>query len=195
MTTNTLYMKQIYRIKFSDSINEHLANFANIHQYDTRKDFKEAWQKWVTENNTIILQEKERQQLAGYKGDILDKMFTSTRYYHLRNKDNNQDDDEPIDKTKKIPLRFSSQLLKQMDEHISQQLKQHIHEKNINPNTTIRISRISPANSYEHYCQTHQQDILQEIITKKNNQMTIDPQIFSKKLKKTYKNRFFLVKE
>ena len=71
----------IYRFKFTEEFMEVLYEFSKIHQYDERKDFKEAWKIWVEENETIINQETTRLNDLGYKGDILDKMFKSARYY------------------------------------------------------------------------------------------------------------------
>jgi hypothetical protein len=45
---------QIYRFKFSKEFMEELHNFSKIHQYDERKDFKEAWKIWIEDNNDII---------------------------------------------------------------------------------------------------------------------------------------------
>ena len=38
-------MSETYRFKFSVEFSELLNNFAKIHQYDERKDFKEEWKK------------------------------------------------------------------------------------------------------------------------------------------------------
>ena len=44
----------IYRFKFTEDFMAELYKFAKIHQYDHRKDFKEAWTKWTDENSDII---------------------------------------------------------------------------------------------------------------------------------------------
>jgi hypothetical protein len=71
----------IFRFKFTEAFMEDLYKFSKIHQYDHRKDFKEAWTIWIEENNDIIDEEVERLLALGYDGDILDKMFKSARYY------------------------------------------------------------------------------------------------------------------
>jgi hypothetical protein len=38
----------IFRFKFKDEFTGELYKFAKIHQYDHRKDFKEAWKKWAS---------------------------------------------------------------------------------------------------------------------------------------------------
>jgi len=39
----------IFRYKFSDDFIQPLYQFSKIHQYDHRKDFKEAWNIWIEE--------------------------------------------------------------------------------------------------------------------------------------------------
>jgi hypothetical protein len=70
----------IFRYKFTDDFTSEMFKFSKIHQYDHRKDFKEAWNIWVEENENIIADEVRRLENLGYEGDILDKMFKSARY-------------------------------------------------------------------------------------------------------------------
>ena len=42
--------KNIYRYKFTDDFTSELFKFSKIHQYDHRKDFKEAWEIWMEDN-------------------------------------------------------------------------------------------------------------------------------------------------
>jgi hypothetical protein len=71
----------IYRFKFTDDFTNELYKFSKIHQYDHRKDFKEAWDIWVEDNDGIVNEEVRHLVNIGYDGDILDKMFKSARYY------------------------------------------------------------------------------------------------------------------
>lgn len=77
----------IYRYNFENEFAQSLYIFAKIHQYDNRHDFKEAWNVWIEDNNEMIELEINRLRLLDYKGDILDKMFKSARYY-FRKKNN-----------------------------------------------------------------------------------------------------------
>jgi hypothetical protein len=72
---------QIYRYKFTDKFMNELYIFAKVHQYDHRKVFKEAWEVWLEENNTIVASEEKRIIELGYSGNIIEKMFKSARYY------------------------------------------------------------------------------------------------------------------
>jgi hypothetical protein len=69
----------IYRYKFTNHFTDELYKFSKIHQYDHRKDFKEAWETWIDENSELIDSEIRRLVNLGYDGDILDKMFKSAR--------------------------------------------------------------------------------------------------------------------
>ena len=73
--------RAIYRFKFTEEFMVELYNFAKIHQYDHRKDFKEAWKIWLEENAEIVEDEVRRLTNLRYDGDILEKMFKSARYY------------------------------------------------------------------------------------------------------------------
>ena len=77
----------IYRYKFLEQFTQDLYKFSKIHQYDHRKDFKEAWNVWIEENNELVDDEVRRLTNLGYNGNVLDKMFKSARYY-FRNKTN-----------------------------------------------------------------------------------------------------------
>jgi hypothetical protein len=86
---------QTYRFVFSSDFTEELALFAKVHQHDHRKDFKDAWTKWTTDEDIepFINDEVKRLRTLGFEGDPLEKMFKSARYYY-RNKNNNNDNDE-----------------------------------------------------------------------------------------------------
>jgi hypothetical protein len=74
----------IFRFKFTENFMEELSNFSKIHQYDHRKDFKEAWVKWAAENEELVTKEVERLVALGYPNEediVDDKMFKSARYY------------------------------------------------------------------------------------------------------------------
>lgn len=78
-------MGEIYRFKFSVEFSNLLNNFAKIHQYDDRSDFKKEWNKWCEINNEMIEKETIEHEKKGYDGDVLKKMYNSVRYYY-RNK-------------------------------------------------------------------------------------------------------------
>jgi hypothetical protein len=77
-------MCETFRFKFSVEFAELLNNFSKIHEYDERKNYKEAWQKWTETNITQINKEIEYHEERGYNGNIMDKMYKSARYYYRK---------------------------------------------------------------------------------------------------------------
>ena len=108
----------------------------------------------------------------GYDGDILDKAFKSARYY-FRNKSNVK----PEPKERKVYTAVSRDLLEAIDSHI---------ERN------IRNANYKPSVGFTEFC-TANTDILKEEIIKLNNIQMTDSVTISKKIKKTYKNRYFML--
>lgn len=72
-----------FRFEFSKGFIDELSRFSKVHQFDERRTYKEAWQKWKSnpEIDHIITIEVRRLEESGYVGDIEDKMFKSGRYY------------------------------------------------------------------------------------------------------------------
>jgi hypothetical protein len=72
-----------FRFEFSKSFIDELSRFSKVHQFDERRTYKEAWQKWKSnpEIDNIMSFEIRRLEKNGYSGDIEDKMFKSGRYY------------------------------------------------------------------------------------------------------------------
>jgi hypothetical protein len=122
----------IYRFKLTDSIIKEVHNFAKIHEFDDRKDFKEAWKIWVIEQNTIISQETQRLIELGYEGDVVDKMFKSARYYFRKKSTEKK---EP--KERRAYQSVSKQLLDAIDLHL----------KNV-----INNADFKPSNGFDMFC-------------------------------------------
>ena len=161
----------IYRYKFTNEFINELYKFSKIHQYDHRKDFKESWKIWVDENALIISQEVERLTQLGYDGDILNKMFTSARYYFRKK---GTEKKEP--KQRNTYIGVQQELLEAMDNHI---------------NTNIN-KEFKPSKGFEDFCKENIEILKQEV-----ERLVIcnikDVNEIKKKIKKTYKNRYFLV--
>ena len=51
---NELFEINIFRYKFDEDFTSELYKFSKIHQYDHRKDFKEAWNIWIEENEELV---------------------------------------------------------------------------------------------------------------------------------------------
>jgi len=161
----------IYRYKFINEFMDDLYKFSKIHQYDNRKDFKESWKIWVDENSLTINKEIERLTNLGYDGDILNKMFTSARYYFRKK---GTEKKEPLQRATYIGVQ--QELLDAMDNHI---------KKNIN-------KEFKPSKGFEDFCKENVQLLKGEV-----EQLIAcnikDVDVIKKKIKKTYKNRYFVI--
>ena len=71
---------QVYRFKFTLDIMNMLHEFAQIHKYDDKETYKEAWENWTKENEKIIQEEENRITTLGWSGDIKNKMYKSEKY-------------------------------------------------------------------------------------------------------------------
>lgn len=162
----------IYRFKFSEKFTNELYNFSKIHQYDERKQFKEAWNVWVEENNELVTEEVRRLYNLGYDGDVMDKMYKSARYY-FRKKSTVKNDPKP----RKTYISLDKELLNAMDKHI------------IN---NINNEDFKPSDGFSHFCKENM-DLLKNSITILCKQGMTDSNEIKEKIKKTYKNRYFLV--
>jgi hypothetical protein len=169
---NTKLNAPIFRFKFTEEFMGDLYKFSKIHQYDDRKDFKEAWLNWVEENDDIIQEEMDRLNNLGYDGDILDKMFKSARYYFRKK--------SPIKaepKTRRQYISVNHELLDAMDAHIR---------------STIRSDGFQPKNGFVSFCHANDQ-LVKGIIVSIYKSGNPDLKMIQQKLKKTYKNRYFML--
>jgi len=166
-----------FRFVFSKEFMDVLHDFSKVHQLDDRKVFTESWNSWIEESEIKPMIENEVSIISqnGFKGDIMDKMFKSARYYFRK---------KPIEKEQKETERKeyiggSPKLLESMDTHIKEEL--------------IKTPNISPANSYTNYCINNQEYIMDEILLFKSRSIDniVDADEMKLKLKKTYKNRFY----
>jgi hypothetical protein len=162
----------IYRFKFTEEFMEDLYKFSKIHQYDDRKDFKEAWKVWIEENESIIDEEMRRLLNLGYEGDVLDKMFKSARYYFRKKSTEKK---EP--RQRRHYISVNRDLLDAMDNHI----EDNIYDDNYQPKT-----------GFITFCKDNEA-LLKETISKIFEQGIKDSQLIEDKIKKTYKNRYFML--
>jgi hypothetical protein len=162
----------IYRFKFTEDFMTDLYKFSKIHQYDHRKDFKEAWTKWIEENDDIIDQEVNRLLDIGYDGDILDKMFKSARYYFRKK--------SPVTiepKQRRQYISVSHDLLEAMDYHIK---------------INIGLPGYQPKTGFVSFYEENN-SLIEETFRSFYEQDIKDREFIHLKLKKTYKNRYFMI--
>lgn len=163
---------QIYRYKFTDEFMNELHNFSKIHEFDSRKDFKEAWNHWIETNENIVNQEIRRLKNVGYEGEVQDKMFKSARYY-FRKKVNIKK--EPINR--KSYINIHKFILDAMDEHVK---------------NNIFKSEYKPSDGFLDFCKD-KKDLIQEEVSRLCKIGITDTLEIKNKFKKTYKNRYFIL--
>jgi len=162
----------IYRYKFTNEFIEELYKFSKIHQYDSRSDFKEAWEVWIENNNDLVQDEIRRLQNLDYQGNIIDKMYKSARYYFRKKIDVKE---QAQVRRKYIPVQ--KDLISCMDNHIK---------------VNILLDNFKPSNGFITFCQSHI-ELLKEEITRLETMNITDIETIKNKIKKTYKNRYFTI--
>jgi hypothetical protein len=208
LNTNNI---QTLRFDYTDEISELLNNFAKEHQNDDRKKFKTEWNEWVKKEdiNEKINKEIKRLENLGLEDDILDRMFKSVKYYYCKKLQNRLKPSSKPKSQTKLYTTLSQVILKIMDEHIYIYIKKETENKKNKEENKKNI--ISPAKAYEDFCNKNRDALLEEIkeyrkkvlleqkvqkIVNKDIEIIDDrlnPDILSEKIKKTYKNRLYLV--
>jgi hypothetical protein len=181
--------------------------FTQVHRYDERKTFKEAWKKWIQTNEIaeMIASETARLTSDGFRGDVEDKMFKAVRYYFRKKP--TKPADEPVEKTpRKKYVGFTGNILTAMDKHIIECIKENlckIEEKTADVQETPEVpkktskkykSNVSPDKAYNDFCMSAIEIILREteLLREEEN---MDHDDIALKLKKTYKNRYQTIRK
>jgi hypothetical protein len=162
----------IYRYKFTDDFTGEMFTFSKIHQYDHRKDFKEAWNIWLEDNDDIVTEEVRRLTNLSYDGDILDKMFKSARYYFRKKSTEKK---EPTKRC--VYVGIQKQLIDSMDTHIK---------------SKINDEDYKPSDGFNEFCKINVELLKEEVNILCKNGFTDSTEI-KNKIKKAYKNRYFSI--
>jgi len=157
----------IYRYKFADDVCAELDRFSKVHQYDDRKTFKEAWTEWTADNEDLVAAEVQRLTNLGYDGDVVDKMFKSARYYYRK-----KSTEKKTPTKRRNYVGVQKELLEAMDKYISE-------------------NDCKPAVGFVEFCKAHMDLLKAEIDILRANGITERKDI-ENKIKKTYKNRYFM---
>lgn len=162
----------IYRYKFTQDFMDDLHKFSKIHQYDDRKGFKEAWESWLIDNDETVQEEMERLENLNYDGDVLDKMFKSARYYFKK-----KSSKKPEPKDRRQYLSVQKDLLDAMDEHILNKMKEQDYK---------------PSDGFTDFCKSSVEVLKDEVTRLVVEHGVTDINLIKEKIKKTYKNRYFI---
>lgn len=173
METTQKKNANVFRFKFEEGIVEKLNAFALLHKHEERKEFKENWESWTKQNAVMIENETQRLKALGYEGDIIDKMYKSVRYY-FRKKPVSKS--EPKQRRKYVSI--NRDLLAAIDQHISENLSNN--------------SDFKPSTGYDEFVQIYEQRLVNPEILRIQNEHSMDKDDVVEKIKKTYKNRYFI---
>jgi hypothetical protein len=157
-----------YRFKFTQEFMDALFQFSKVHQYDDRHSFKEAWKQWSEVNETLFSDEVRRLTNLDYKGNIEEKMYKSARYYYRKK---GTEKNAPAERRPYVCSQ--KELIEAMDVHIQQHMSK-------------------PSDGFLDFCQCN----LELLKTEVSIMVQIgfkDHQEIREKIKKTYKNRYFLI--
>lgn len=173
----TVNVKTI-RHTFTENVVEKLKYFSNLHQNDKSKEYRESWKKWINneEIKEILNKEVVRLSDAGMSGDIMDRMYKSSRHYY-RKKSKVEEKVDNKQKERKKYEGLSRVVLRNMDEHLVCMIR-----KNIKDGTVI----VSPQKLFEEYILDNKNEIDEISFTTTDDVMN--------KIKKTFKNRFYNMK-
>ena len=165
-----------YRHKFSPDVVKNLYEFSKIHQHDNRKIYKESWENWVKENDELISVETRRLTENNYNGNVIDKMYKSSRYYFRR---------KPTIKVEPKKRRKYISCCRTIIDHMDLYILKNYKTKDF-----------KPADNYKLYCIENKEMIQKEIeridnLQKENNPENKVEEPILDKIKKTFKNRYF----
>ena len=166
-------MASIYRFKFSPAFMAILEDWVKIHKYDENEIFQDNWMVWCRSNEMLIETEKERLLNLGCKKDIYNKMYKTVRYY-LKNKSIVKN----APKERRMYVSLSRDFLDEIDTHVSE---------NVNIcSPKIAFEKFQKTSTYERYSRISLIDL---------KQYGLNEEEISAKIKKTYKNRYFIFKK
>jgi hypothetical protein len=172
MTSSTV---KTFRFKLSDEIMTEISDFARIHRYDTKDDFKEAWSAWAAENTNLISAEQNRLTVMGFDGDLNKKMYVSARYYFK-----NKTDVEEAPKKRRKYVTINKSYIKLIDEYINVAI------------ANGDESAYKPANCFQEFVEENEEQTTMLVRALMDDDSLMNTEIIAK-IKKTFKNRYFVL--
>jgi hypothetical protein len=155
-------MSATYRYKFSSELGDALSVFAQANASAPRHEYKAAFERWTTVNESLIKDEVVRLTGLGFTGDAVDRMYKSARYYYCREKSN----PEKLNSSYKT----SKRVLAAMDEHIRSKGR-----------------TMKPSVAFDDFFNKNNVIVR---AGGENANVSLDNDDVIRKLKKTYKNRY-----
>jgi hypothetical protein len=189
---------KVFRFNLDENIMTLITQFAKIHRYDDRHTYKEHWTEWVKDNIESIEREMNRLTQLGYTGDVLDKMFKAGRYY-FREKaaaattaaaTTAAATTAAATTAAATTAAAATEVVRRhyivMQQEIIQLMDNHL-------KTIIKLQDFKPATAYVHFCENNLDSLRTEVIRLKQQNVNFTAETLSTKIKKTYKNRYFIL--
>ena len=161
--------KKIYRFKFRQDFLDVLVEFSRIHQFDDTKTFKEAFEIFCEDNAELIEKETNYLTSMGYDGNVIKKIYISARYYF---KNKNYVPQEKKQRRKYIPQ--DKDFISSIDDHVI---------------VAIRKGK-KPAAALSEFNDNFE-NIVNDEKSRLKEFLNTEQDILNK-IKKTYKNRYFI---
>ena len=197
MSKTTVLLKT-HRYEFSEYAMTQLNYFTQVHKYDERKAFKEAWEKWIITDDIAQMIASETQKLTseGFNGDVEDKMFKAVRYYFRK---------KPAKKEqtpRKKYVGFTGKILTTMDLHIISKIKENLQQQDQDQDQKIPEkpdkkhfkSNVYPDKAFNDFYNTNTEIIQKETELLQQDE-TMNNEAIELKIKKTYKNRYQTIRK
>jgi hypothetical protein len=162
----------IYRYNFTDEFKQSIKYFSTKHKDDSFVDFKIYFERWCDEYKTQIEDEYKILLRNGYEGDVMDKIFKSARYYFVK-KSNSK---KPEKKERKKYTCKNSKFLKLVKDHIN----------------NIKEDHMKPSEAYNNFAEKHGV-IIEDFVKSLISDDTYDKKAAKAKVKKIYKNKYFVL--
>lgn len=165
-------MSKTLRYNISPEMTKKLHEFHNKNKECSKKEYKKQWMSFVDSNSDFIAQEERTLMNAGFNGNVVQKLFTSVKYYLSK-----KPEDKPDPKERRVYIHIDKDVLEAMNDHI-------VSNKDTDEYT--------PAKGYTQFCEQYEQELIIEKNRLKSVSELNDKDI-EFKIKKTYKNRYFIL--
>ena len=165
-------MSRTLRFNLSKEMTLLLTEFHNKNKDQSKKEYKKQWEMFSKDNSAAIVKEERSLINVGFSGDIHKKLFTSVKYYISK-----KSTEKPEPKDRRTYVHIDKNILESMNDHIV---------------TNKDDGNYTPAKGYSDFCERYEQELIIERTRLKTTTELNDKEI-EVKIKKTYKNRYFIL--
>ena len=184
----------ILRFNFTEDIMARIAYFSKLHQFEDRKTYKTNWNRWFEENHLILEAEIRRLINNGYEGNVKEKMYKAGRYYFRKKQEQGPDQvRQPVQEQGQQPVQEQGQFGEKKRSKYTTMNKVVLEEMDNHIISSMRNNKAyTPASGYTAFCERYANILLIETERLKLAER-LNEEAITSKIKKTYKNRYFIV--